>query len=247
MSEYKRMRWHIFDLLRGYTLLNMVLFHFLYDVFIIYGRNPDWLDGLFPNIWQQWICCTFIMISGIVFHFSRKPIRRGIVLNLIGFAITGVTIFMIPEEAIRFGILNLIGCAILMTALLQPWLRRIPSGMGLMISLLLFLLCEQIPDGFLGCYSLRLLQLPDWLYQTFAGAWLGFPNAGFTSSDYFPLIPWLFVFWGGYYLQPLIEKYIPERTLTWNPVPVLSSIGRNTIWVYIAHQPILMVICMMMF
>lgn len=35
-------RFYLIDGIRGLAIVNMVLFHFLYDVFILYGRQPDW-------------------------------------------------------------------------------------------------------------------------------------------------------------------------------------------------------------
>ena len=66
MTQYVRTRWHLLDSLRGFTLINMVLYHFLYDVFIVYGIIPDWIRKTGTVIWQQWICSTFIIISSYV-------------------------------------------------------------------------------------------------------------------------------------------------------------------------------------
>ena len=35
-------RYLLVDGVRGLALIQMVVFHFLYDVYIIYGRNPGW-------------------------------------------------------------------------------------------------------------------------------------------------------------------------------------------------------------
>lgn len=247
MSDHSSSRWHFLDMLRGFTLINMILFHFLYDIFIIYGRSPSWLDSPLPNIWQEWICCTFIIIAGIVFHFSHSHWKRGLLLNAWGFVITFITVFAIPHEAVWFGILNLIGTAILLTALLQPLLKKIPSKAGLFLSLLLFLISQQVPYGALGCYNFRFLELPESLYQYFPCAWLGFPPAGFSSSDYFSLIPWVFIFWIGYYLFPFLKNEPLVKLMSWNPLPPLTFIGRKTLWVYMLHQPVLMMICMVIF
>lgn len=247
MSDHSSTRWHLLDTLRGFTLISMIIFHFLYDVFIIYGRSPGWLDGPLPNVWQQCICCTFIIISGIVFHFSRSHRKRGLILNIWGFGITLVTLLALPEETIWFGILNLIGSAILLTSFLQPILKKIPWKVGLILAILLFLICQEIPQGFLGCYGFRFYKLPEKWYCWFPGAWLGFPPVNFVSSDYFPLIPWLFVFWIGYYLFPFLRKSPWKKVLSWNPLPFLSLTGRKTLWIYLLHQPVLMLLCMLIF
>lgn len=247
MSDRPSVRWHLLDALRGFTLISMIIFHFLYDVLIIYGRFPSWLDGILPNIWQQCICWTFIILSGIVFHFSRSHWKRGLITNFWGFLITLVTVFVLPEESIWFGILNLIGSATLLTVLLQPLLSRLPWKAGLISAIFLFLLCQQVPRRYLGCYTFRLIRLPEQWYRWFAGAWLGFPPANFVSSDYFPLIPWLFVFWIGYYIFPFLKNASFKQALSWTPLPFLSLIGRKTLWIYLLHQPALMLLCMLIF
>ncbi|MBS6194353.1 MAG: DUF1624 domain-containing protein [Clostridiales bacterium] len=244
MTEHSQSRWHLLDSLRGFTLLNMVLFHFLYDVFVIYGFLPGWNFRPLPMIWQQWICITFILIAGIVFHFSRSHLKRGLLLNLWGFLITLVTYFTMPDETIWFGILNFIGCGILLTALFEPFLHRIRPVVGFGGSLLLFLLTEEVPNGFLGCYGWRPVALPDAWYQYFPGALVGFPPESFSSSDYFSVIPWIFVFWAGYYLYFLFKDSPAQKWLMRGKIPFLSWIGKKTLWVYLLHQPLCMLICM---
>ena len=70
----------------------------------------------------------------------------------------------------------------------------------------MFLLTRWINDGFLGWESLWTFQLPDWLYHGFAMTYLGFPEPGFVSTDYFSLIPWCFLFWVGYYLGRIGQR-----------------------------------------
>lgn len=41
----------------------------------------------------------------------RNRIKRGVLLNLAGFAVTCVTVIAEPNQAVWFGVLNLIGCS----------------------------------------------------------------------------------------------------------------------------------------
>ena len=84
------------------------------------------------------------------------------------------------------------------------------------------------------------MNLPGWLYASRWTAVLGFPPAGFYSSDYFPLLPWLFLFWVGYYLWPLIRSWKPLQ----RKVPVFSALGRLCLPVYVVHQPVCYGLCM---
>ena len=49
----KEKRYFLIDGIRGAAIINMVLFHFLYDIFIVYERNPLWYDCMPIHIWQQ--------------------------------------------------------------------------------------------------------------------------------------------------------------------------------------------------
>ena len=113
-------RFYLIDGIRGLAIVNMVLFHFLYDVFILYGHQPDWYARTGTFFWQQAICWTFLLISGMVWPLGRKGnLKRGLLLNFWGLVISAVTCVAEPQAAVWFGILNFIGCVVLLM-LLHP-------------------------------------------------------------------------------------------------------------------------------
>ncbi len=123
---FQKERYHLIDGIRGLALVNMVLFHFLYDVFIIYGQDPGWYQRTGSHLWQQGICWTFILISGFSWRFGKShSIRRGIFLNICGLIITFVTGIAVPGQTAYFGILNFLGCAVLLMALLEKPASRL--------------------------------------------------------------------------------------------------------------------------
>lgn len=247
-EQKKKQRWHLLDTLRGLTLISMIIFHLLYDFYVVYGIEPDWPLRDAIVIWQQSICWTFIIISGMALHFSRNPWKRGGIVIFFGFLITVVTMVVMPEETIWFGILNCIGLAMIVTAAVQPVLNKIAPIYGIFLSVAGFGLTQQVSEGYLGCYSWKILKLPEQLYQWFPGAWLGFPKKDFWSSDYFPMFPWIFVFWSGYYLCAFIKKNTRlTKIMTMGRTPVLSFVGQKTLWFYILHQPVCMLACMVYF
>ena len=79
------------------------------------------------------------------------------------------------------------------------------------------------------------MALPKGLYADLFTAWLGFPFPGFVSSDYFPLLPWIFLFWSGYFLYRLRPEE-PHRELP--RVAVLTWMGRHSLLIYLLHQPV---------
>ena len=57
-------RYALFDGLRGATMLSMVLYHFSYDLFVIAKNHSQWPTLPAVHLWQQSICCTFILLAG---------------------------------------------------------------------------------------------------------------------------------------------------------------------------------------
>ena len=139
--EKTKNRYYFVDALRGLALINMVLYHFSYDIFVIYGQNPDWLGSPAAFCWQQGICWSFILISGFSWRFGKAGnLKRGLFLNGLGLLITAVTWLVIPDEVIFFGILNFIGCAVLLTIPFSKLGEKIPPLLGAGICLILFAL-----------------------------------------------------------------------------------------------------------
>lgn len=112
---------------------------------------------------------------------------------------------------VQFGVLTFLGSAALLTIPLRPLLSRIPPRPGLALSFVLFLVLRDVNKGFLGLAGVPLLYLPRNWYANTLSAGLGFPAPSFVSSDYFPLLPWLFLFWAGFYLYRLRPEPPPCR------------------------------------
>ena len=85
-----------------------------------------------------------------------------------------------------------------------------------------------------------LITLPGFLYANYFTAYLGFYPVGFFSTDYFPLTPWLFLFWAGFYLHHLAERTAQSlRPLRRSVCPPLGWLGRNSLMLYLLHQPVI--------
>ena len=69
---------------------------------------------------------------------------------------------------------------------------------------------------------------------------LGLRTADFVSADYFPLLPWIFIFLFGASLGGRIkERRLPERFYGL-ACPPLEAVGRHSLLIYLLHQPVLM-------
>lgn len=241
MSNSTQKRYYLIDSIRGFALINMVLFHLLYDIFMIYSPSKGWALNPFTIAWERMICFTFITVSGISLNFSRKPIKRGVIVFLISVGITAVTYFFMPSELIIFGILSFLGFAMIVCGALKNLLNRVNSLIGTIASLLLFAVFYGLPERYFGFFGIKIFDLPSQMYQFNILAPFGLPSPGFRSSDYFPIFPWIFLFVFGFFLWKLIREHGTDRFFTLK-VPFLDLVGRHSLIIYIVHQPIIMLI-----
>lgn len=219
----KRRIWEL-DALRGLALIGMIGIHLIYDLVDLFGvwhwQMPQWYL-LFKNNYGA----IFLLISGISATLGSHPVKRGLQVFLCGFLCTAATVGMYLVGAagkdiiIYIGVLQCLGLCMM----LWPLFRKLPQwglvGLGvLMIAAGLYLRTRGFPF--------------PWLMP------IGFAPYGFASSDYFPLLPNL-----GYFLlgAALGRKVYAEKQSRF-PVarfPFLQWCGRNSLLIYLLHQPIL--------
>ena len=227
----------LLDELRGLDLISMMLYHGMWDLVYLFGVRAPWYGSWQGELWQQSICWVFILLSGFCLPLGHHPLKRGAAVFGAGALVTAVTLLFMPEDVVWFGVLTLLGSAMLLTGLMQKWLQKIPPAVGLAVSLILFALTDHTMDGDWGLGPLR-CALPRGLYANYLTAYFGFYPVSFYSSDYFPLLPWLFLFWAGYYLHPLVGRTRMEP-LRRSVCPPLGWLGRHSLVLYLLHQPVI--------
>ena len=67
-------------------------------------------------------------------------------------------------------------------------------------------------------------------------SFIGFYNNKFYSGDYFPLLPWYFMYLVGYCAGDFLDIKLNVRE------NVLSKMGKKSLMIYLIHQPIIMII-----
>lgn len=235
------------DSLRGINLTSMILYHLLWDLVYLYGINIPWYDSQIGYLWQQAICWLFIFLSGFCFLLGKRALKRGILVSLGGMVITLVTILLMPKERVVFGILTFLGAAMIGSAMLKKLLMKIPSIIGLMGSIFLFLVFRDCNQGFLGFEGIHLLKIPEVLYQGHIMSFLGFPDSLFRSTDYFSFLPWYFLYLSGLYFYRyfILEKEVPLKREP--SIPLFSFMGKYSLQIYLLHQPFLYLILTIIF
>lgn len=232
----KKRIWEL-DAFRGICILGMVIVHFVYDLTELYRiidwEYPDWFSFV-----QNWGGVLFLLISGISATLGRRSVRRGVIVLLGGAAVTAVTYCMYKYFSftkniiIYFGVLQCLGCCMILW-----WLfKRLPTWALAVIGLVM---------AAIGLYldTVMLVDYP-WLIP------LGFTYPGFASSDYFPLLPNLGFFLLGAVLGRTVygkkETLLPQVSDKNPLVRFLCFCGRQSLWFYLLHQPILAGICMLL-
>lgn len=232
-------RLHLLDTIRGITILSMIIFHTVWDLVYIYGINIRWFYSDYGYIWQQSICWTFIFLSGFCFSFSKNKFKRGIIVFICGLLVTLATFIFMPENIIIFGVLTLIGSAMIILSFMHRFLNKLPPVFFSIISFLLFLVTKDINDGYLGFEGLKIIKLPNFLYKNLFTSYLGFTARHFSSADYFSLFPWIFLFICGYFVFKVFEKYNTLKIFKGKNVPIINFIGRHSLLIYLLHQPLI--------
>lgn len=231
-------RYFMLDALRGCCLVSMILYHTAWDCVYIFGVNLPWFCTEYAYLWQQSICWTFILLAGFCAPFSKSGYKRGGIVFFWGTVIMLATCLFMPDNKVLFGILTLLGSCMLLTSLLKRFLSKLPALPGMLASFLLFILLRNVNNGYLGFEWWKPVKLPACLYRNYVTAFLGFPVAGFSSSDYFAVIPWLFLFLTGYFAHFIIMKSRAAEVLKKRTGRALIWMGQNSLFLYVLHQPV---------
>lgn len=224
------------DLLRGMAILMMVLYHFLFDLSFFGIADVEVHTG----VWKLFALATaslFIALAGLSLPISyarRKDrlagralwmdyARRGGKIFMYGLLVTLATWLYLGDGFVVFGILHLIGLAIIVAPFfLRFGLWNLPLGLAFLLA--------AVPLA--GVYG------PYWLL------WLGVHPAAFYSVDYVPVVPWLgmaLIGMGiGFWLYPDGKRRFgfPEVHRRW--ADLLSFSGRNSLFIYLVHQPVIL-------
>ena len=225
--------WEI-DFWRGLAVSAMIVFHFLFDLnfFASYSFN------LFSGAWfllGRFAAVSMLFLVGVslTLSFNRKTqnflfyFKRGIQIFGFGLLITLVTFLFFSQGTIWFGVLHSIGVSIILGCF---FVKRKKLALFLGIILIVF-----------GLYLSRFSFDFPWLL------WLGFFPKNLYTFDYFPLLPWfgvvlLGVFAGNkFYVNGNRSFQIKELSNNLF-VKIVSFLGRNSLIIYLIHQPILIIV-----
>ena len=218
-----RRRFDVLDAWRTLAIVLMVAYHFLYDLYIFGVISADQLFSAPLNVLERFICCSFILLAGASARFSRNNLRHGLVVLGAGLVVEiGAAA---AGQTIRFGVLMLLGSSMVLWHFLGKGLQKLPGWSVAAGSGVLFFAARW--------WTGRTAVSVPWLYP------LGFISPGFYSADYFPLLPWFFLFLTGTALGGWCLAHRENRLLTVSLPGVLTWPGRHSLIIYVLHQPVL--------
>lgn len=230
-------RYYVIDYIRTLLIINMILYHTIWDVSYIFYDPIEWFHGNIGHIWGQFICFGFVLLSGFCWSFGKNHLKKGSIIFLCGLLITVVTEIFIKDSVIVFGVLTFIGSAIIIMIPLSKLLKNVSCVFGLIASIALFVITFYIWSGeiFFG-----LINLPDWLYKGgYISTYLGFMEKGFCSTDYFPIFPWLFLYIAGYFVYRIMTERNIMSVLKGKRIKIVEFISKNSLIIYMLHQVII--------
>lgn len=234
----------VFDAVRGFSVVSMVLFHLCYDLRFIAGLPLPWFAPPLQDVWRASISWTFLFVAGCMCPLSRSNLRRGLAYSVVALGIWVVTSLAAVDTPISFGIIYcMAACTLVAWALAR--LGALPRGRAAAVVLIVaFLALQGLPRGTVGLGPLA-LELPSGLYRTPWLAWLGLPGPGFASGDYYPLLPYLLMYLAGAALGwRWAQRGYPAWARDAHAGP-LSFVGRRALPVYVLHQPVLLAVTLL--
>lgn len=239
MVESQTVRFWEVDFLRGCAIILMVLYHLVFDLNYFAVYDIDISTGFWLAVARA-AASLFLLLVGLSLTLSHsrarllgqedgfffRLLKRSAWIFGLGLGVTVVTYLFIGKGFIVFGVLHLIGLSLLLA---YPFLRLQKANF---IFGLIFIL--------VGDYFQTISISSPWLL------WLGLAPSGFYSVDYFPVFPWFGVIVVGMGLGSLLfpgyrRKIAMPDFAGSSLVRVLAFLGRNSLAIYLVHQPVIIV------
>lgn len=228
----RSIRLPVIDALRGIAVVQLIAYHFIYDlkyfgwINVMMTRDQPWVG------WRTAIVTQFLLLVGVslTLRASYKPawsdfFKRWAQVAGAALLVSAGTWLMFGPRYVWFGILHFIAAALLIGRMLVP--------LGVCTLLL----------GLAAIAAGLLIQ--DSAFNATPANIIGFVTVKPRTEDYVPLFPWLGVVLIGAGLGRFWQRHgyaIPRflQPLNNDPPRLLVLLGLWSLTVYLAHQPVML-------
>ncbi|GEO83427.1 MULTISPECIES: heparan-alpha-glucosaminide N-acetyltransferase [Alphaproteobacteria] len=223
------------DAARGLALIAMATYHFTWDFEFFGYLDPGTATHGWLKLYARVIASSFLFLAGFSLVLAQYPVlkprsfaKRLAVIVAAALAITLATAIAMPDGLIFFGILHAIAAA----SLIGLAFLRLPP----VLTLLAAAGAIALPDS----YRSEIFDAPALLF-------VGLSEHLPRSNDYVPLFPWI----GALLIGIATARIAMARgwLVRLAHVPAgpgwLRLAGRNSLLVYLVHQPLLIAVVFM--
>ena len=164
------------DALRGICILCVILIHLIFDLIYFIGLDlhlPAWYVFV-----QQYGGVIFVVLSGCCATLGSRSFRRGCIVFSCGMLISLVTFGMYRlgmasrDVIVWFGVLHLLGVCMMLYPVYKKLPTQVLAAVGVVLVVTGYLISGTVVEA-------------KFLFP------FGFVYEGFTSSDFFPILPHL--------------------------------------------------------
>ena len=216
------------DVLRGFALCLMLVYHFAFDLRFYGVTSADFEHDPFWLGFRALIVTLFLGLVGVSLVLAERKgasrehfWRRVGVIALCAIAASAGSWIAFPTTYIYFGILHCIAVA---SVVAMPFVRRPAWSAAIGATV--------IVAGLTFAHA---------AFDSRALSWIGFTTAKPATEDYVPLFPWAGVVFLGIAAGHALSRsaYAALRPLAATS-PWLAAMGRHSLVVYMIHQPLLL-------
>jgi len=223
-------RYPVVDALRGVAVAMMIAYHFSFDLNHFDYVRIDFFSDFWLNF-RSFIVWSFLLVMGVSLHLAtRKGIRwprflkRAGQIGLYALIVSLGSYAVFPQSWIYFGVLHFVFVASFFGLLFRNLFRT-----NLLLGIAIWVWDANYGFDF---------------FNSAAWNWTGLNyDLPENVEDYVPIIPWFGTVLMGLFLGRLLFDRYPGSAVRYdspNPLfKVLTLAGRNSLNIYILHQPLL--------
>jgi uncharacterized membrane protein len=237
------------DEIRGIAIIGMLIFHGIVYYEMIFRVHLEFVRTPIVEFVLIAGGGLFIFISGVSCSFSKSNIRRGLICLGFGLAISAVTLVMWKgfdqhNTFIFFGILHLLGVSMIAFGFAEKPIKKSAEKRSPLIGLVVFagLFAVSYLMVYRGLWEQAVFSLEPIkeLYHWNLLYVVGYPNwTAFPPIDFYPVMPWILLFFAGGYAGIWIVKHRLPDWVTRVHIRPLVYCGQHTMVIYLIHPIIL--------